>query len=85
MQINEIASGFLAQKEKELLPMPGNLITFEIGLGFLTGRLQGDTYFKMHREGQNIDRCRKQFKMVQSMEDQMGCHAADYGCQVLRL
>jgi len=67
----ETASGFLTPKEKELLPMSGKLITFEIGLRFLTDYLEGDTYFKTHREGQNIDRCRKQFKMVQSMEDQM--------------
>ena len=67
----ETAAGFLTPKEKELLPMSGKLITFNIGLRFLTDYLQGDTYFKTHREGQNIDRCRKQFKMVQSMEDQM--------------
>jgi hypothetical protein len=67
----ETASGFLTEKERELLAFSGKLITFEIGLRFLTDYLQGDTYFKTHREGQNIDRCRKQFKMVQSMEDQM--------------
>jgi hypothetical protein len=67
----ETASGFLTEKEKELLAFSGKLITFEIGLRFLTDYLQGDTYFKTHREGQNIDRCRKQFKMVQSMEEQM--------------
>jgi len=67
----ETASGFLTPKERELLPMSGKLITFNIGLRFLTDYLQGDTYFKTHREGQNIDRCRKQFKMIQSMEEQM--------------
>ena len=67
----ETASGFLTKKERELLAFSGKLITFEIGLRFLTDYLQGDTYFKTHRERQNIDRCRKQFKMVQSMEDQM--------------
>lgn len=67
----ETASEFLVPGEKELLPFSGKLITFEIGLRFLTDYLQGDTYFKSHRAGQNIDRCRKQFKMVQSMEEQM--------------
>ncbi len=66
----ETASGFLTAKEIELLPFSGQLITFEIGLRFLTDYLQGDVYFKTHREGQNIDRCRKQFKMVESMERQ---------------
>lgn len=67
----ETASGFLTEKERELLAFSGKLITFEIGLRFLIDYLEGDIYFKTHREGQNIDRCRKQFKMVQSMEDQM--------------
>ncbi|VGO15752.1 N-acetylhexosamine 1-kinase [Pontiella desulfatans] len=67
----ETASGFLVPKERELLAFSGKLITFEIGLRFLIDYLQGDTYFKTRREGQNIDRCRKQFKMVQSMERQM--------------
>ncbi len=66
----ETASGFLTPKERELLPFSGQLITFEIGLRFLTDYLQGDIYFKTHRDGQNIDRCRKQFKMVESMERQ---------------
>lgn len=67
----ETASGFLVPKERELLAFSGKLITFEIGLRFLTDYLQGDVYFKTHRDGQNIDRCRKQFKMVESMERQM--------------
>jgi hypothetical protein len=66
----ETASGFLSAKEKELLPFAGKLITFEIGLRFLTDYLQGDIYFKIHRDGHNIDRCRTQFKLVQSMERQ---------------
>jgi Ser/Thr protein kinase RdoA (MazF antagonist) len=67
----QTASGFLVPRETELLPLSGQLITYEIGLRFLTDYLQGDTYFKVHREGQNMDRCRKQFKMVASMEEQM--------------
>ena len=66
----ETASGFLTEKEIDLLAFSGRLITFEIGLRFLTDYLQGDVYFKTHRAGQNIDRCRKQFKMVESMERQ---------------
>ena len=66
----ETASGFLSGKEIELLPFSGRLIPFETGLRFLADHLQGDVYFKTHREGQNIDRCRKQFKMVESMERQ---------------
>jgi hypothetical protein len=30
-----------------------------------------DTYFKVHREGHNLDRCRTQFKLVESLQQQL--------------
>ncbi len=60
----EGAGGCLTEKEIELMPFSGELITFEIGIRFLTDYLAGDTYFKTHREGHNLDRCRTQFKLV---------------------
>lgn len=71
-----IARGYLAEAaflnsaEREELVFSGRLITLMIGMRFLTDYLQGDTYFKTHRAGQNLDRCRSQFKMVESMEAQ---------------
>lgn len=64
------AGGFLTPAEKKFLPFSGKLITFEIGLRFLTDFLAGDVYFKVHREGHNLDRCRTQFKLVESIEQQ---------------
>jgi hypothetical protein len=64
------ATDFLTPPEKGLLAFSGKLITFEIGIRFLTDFLQGDTYFKVHRDGHNLDRCRAQFKLVQSIEQQ---------------
>jgi thiamine kinase-like enzyme len=64
------AGGFLTPAEKESLAFAGKLITFEIGIRFLTDYLSGDTYFKVHRDGHNLDRCRAQFKLVQSIEFQ---------------
>jgi hypothetical protein len=64
------AGGFLTKAEKDLLAFSGKLITFEIGIRFLTDYLSGDTYFKVHREGHNLDRCRTQFKLVESIEEQ---------------
>jgi Ser/Thr protein kinase RdoA (MazF antagonist) len=61
---------FLTQAEKQHLAFSGKLITFEIGLRFLTDYLAGDTYFKVHRFGHNLDRCRAQFKLVESIEQQ---------------
>jgi hypothetical protein len=64
------AGEFLTPAEKKFLPVSGKLITFEIGLRFLTDFLAGDTYFKIHRDGHNHDRCRTQFKLVESIEYQ---------------
>jgi hypothetical protein len=46
-------------------------MTFECGMRFLTDHLQGDQYFKIHRSGQNLDRCRTQFKLVADMENRL--------------
>ena len=64
------AGQFLTRREKDLISFSGKLITFEIGLRFLTDYLCGDVYFRTHREGHNLDRCRTQFKLVQSIERQ---------------
>ena len=66
----DTASGFLTPAEKHYLPFSGKLITLEIGTRFLTDYLEGDVYFKVHREGHNLDRCRTQIKLVQSIEEQ---------------
>lgn len=65
----EGCKGSLTEKELEMLPMGAKVMTFECGMRFLTDYLQGDTYFKIHREGQNLDRCRTQFKLVKDMEE----------------
>ena len=65
----EGCAGKLTDREIELLPMGAKTMTFECGMRFLTDYLQGDTYFKIHREGHNLDRCRTQFKLVEDMEN----------------
>jgi len=64
------AGKFLTKAEKSYIAFSGKLITFEIGLRFLTDYLSGDTYFRIHRPAHNLDRCRTQFKLVQSIEKQ---------------
>jgi Ser/Thr protein kinase RdoA (MazF antagonist) len=64
----EATGSFLTPAEKRLLAFSGKLITFEVGIRFLTDYLNGDVYFKVHRPGQNLDRCRTQFKLVESIE-----------------
>ncbi len=62
------ALSFLTPEELKLLVFSGRLITFQIGLRFLTDYLEGDVYFKIRRKGQNLDRARAQFALVKSME-----------------
>lgn len=58
----------LTEKELELLPMGAKTMTLECGLRFLTDYLDGDQYFAIHYEEQNLDRCRTQLKLVSDME-----------------
>ena len=64
----EGCGGSLTQEEICMLPDGAITMTYECGIRFLTDYLSGDTYFKTHREGQNLDRCRTQFKLVADME-----------------
>lgn len=58
----------LTTKEKETLVFGGKIMTFMIGLRFLTDFLEGDVYFKTSRADQNLDRCRTQFKLLKEIE-----------------
>ena len=58
----------LTQKELELLPLGAKVMTMECGVRFLTDHIDGDNYFSIHREGQNLDRAHTQFKLVADME-----------------
>lgn len=58
----------LTENERRMMPMGAKIMTLECGLRFLTDHLDGDNYFSIHRDGQNLDRARTQFKMVVDME-----------------
>lgn len=64
----EGCGGKLTKREIELLPMGAMVMTYECGMRFLADYLEGDVYFKIHRENQNLDRARTQFKLVADME-----------------
>ena len=68
----ESAGAFLNKEERALIAFSGKLITFTIGLRFLTDFLNGDTYFRVHRPQHNLDRSRTQFRLVESIEKQEG-------------
>ena len=72
----EGCGGSLTEREIEMLPMGAKLMTYECGIRFLADFLEGDTYFKIHRDGHNLDRARTQFKLVKDMEDKWADMAA---------
>ena len=58
----------LCEAEVENLAFSGKLISLEVGMRFLTDHLEGDVYFKSHRENHNLDRARTQFRLVELIE-----------------
>ena len=78
----EGAEGSLTAQEVAYLPWGAKLMTLECGMRFLTDHLVGDEYFPISREGQNLDRCRTQCKLVKDMEDrwaELEAIVAQYG------
>lgn len=61
----------LTEKEAELLPLSALILTYECGIRFLADYLNGDTYFKIHREHHNLDRARTQLKLVRDIESKL--------------
>ncbi len=66
-----MATGYLSELKELLtkteinnLVFGGKIMTFMIGLRFLTDYLEGDVYYKTSRENHNLDRCRTQFKLL---------------------
>ena len=58
-------------RESEETNSGAKVMTYECGMRFLMDYLQGDRYFKIHRDGQNLDRARTQLTLVADMERKM--------------
>ncbi len=58
----------LTGQEIDGLAMGAKLMTLECGLRFLADYLNGDVYFKVHKEKHNLIRARNQFELVRDME-----------------
>lgn len=65
-----VAQAFLTPQEKAHLVFSGKWMTLVMGMRFLTDYLAGDTYYKIHWSTHNLDRCRTQFKLIESIEAQ---------------
>lgn len=64
----ESAGEALTSAEIDALPWGAKIITLECGTRFLTDYIDGDAYFKIYREGHNLDRARTQFALVRDIE-----------------
>ncbi|MBB5347834.1 aminoglycoside phosphotransferase family protein [Desulfoprunum benzoelyticum] len=62
--------GLLSRHDRELACPAIILITFELGLRFFTDHLRGDTYFRVRRRGENLERARNQFALMHSIVEQ---------------
>ena len=62
------AREFLIPAELALLCESGRNITQIMGLRFLTAYLEGDTYYRINRPEHNLDRCRTQIALIDSMD-----------------
>ncbi|MCS6771284.1 MAG: aminoglycoside phosphotransferase family protein [Kiritimatiellae bacterium] len=62
------AGDVLVDAEVDLAVFAGKLITLETAMRFLTDYLLGDVYFRIHRPEHNLDRCRAQCRLVESIE-----------------
>jgi len=63
-----IAKEFLVPAELSLLNEAGRNITQIMGLRFLTDYLEGDHYYHINRPDHNLNRCRTQIALIQSMD-----------------
>lgn len=61
----------LTPKEKELLPLGAILMTLECGIRFLDDYLDGEHYFHVKYEGNDLVRARTQFHLVKQMEENL--------------
>lgn len=58
----------LTEAERRSLLTGAYIMTVECGLRFLADYLDGDRYFAVRRDGQNLDRARNQFSLAADME-----------------
>lgn len=58
---------FLTAAERRSLVDGALVLTLEQAVRFLTDHLDGDVYFRVERPGQNLDRCRVQLALLESL------------------
>jgi N-acetylhexosamine 1-kinase len=61
------ADNFLTEAEIAVLTVAPVVVTFEQAVRFLSDYLAGDTYYRVSRPEQNLQRCRTQLALLRSM------------------
>ena len=61
----------LSPDEIALLPESALLLTIECGMRFLTDDLDGDVYFRIHKDRHNLIRARNQIKQAKEIEKKL--------------
>jgi hypothetical protein len=64
---NEFGS-FVNDAERTMLHLAPRSLAYILGIRFLTDHLNGDSYFRIHHAGHNLERARTQFAVVRVME-----------------
>ena len=67
----EPAGDVLNPVERAHLAFSAKLISYEIGMRFLTDHLEGDVYFRIRRPNHNLERASTQFALVRSIEENL--------------
>lgn len=67
----EACGNILTKEELELLPYSSLIITAEDGIRFLMDHINGDTYYHIDYDGQNLDRAHTQLKLLEDMENKL--------------
>lgn len=63
----ETTGAMLTPRERELLVFAGRIITLEQAVRFMTDYLDCDAYYRATRPRQNLDRCRTQLRLFESL------------------
>jgi len=61
------SKGFLTKNELDNMALGAIVITIELASRFLADHIDGDKYFRIHRENHNLDRARCQIRLAEDM------------------
>jgi hypothetical protein len=63
------AASILTSGEMAHLVLAAQVMTYQQALRFLTDHLDGDRYFRIHKDGHNLDRARTQMALLRRLEE----------------